>query len=170
MRFLPPVLCLILLLSACASDSNNVEKSYPSDEALNRTDKGNIFGDEGISLFGGKKKPETSTGIGVNAYLWRASLDAVSFMPIVSADPFGGTILTDWHSLQNVPNERMKANIVILDRQLRADSVRVALFRQIKDAKTGAWTDADVPPDATRKMEDTILTRARELKVLQDRS
>ena len=170
MRFLPSALCLILLLSACSSDSNSVEKSYPSDEALNRTDKGSVFGDEGLSsIFGGKKKVE-NTGIGVNAYLWRASLDAVSFMPIASADPFGGTILTDWHSLQNVPNERMKANIVILDRQLRADSVRVALFRQIKDAKTGAWTDANVPPDAVRKMEDAILTRARELKVLQDRS
>lgn len=169
MRRLLPVLTLILMLGACASESVTVEKTYPSDKDFNRAAKtGSIFGDSGLGLFGGKKKQEAGTGIGVNAYLWRASLDTVSFMPIASADPFGGTILTDWHSPGGVKDERFKANIVILDRQLRADSVRVSLFRQVRDARTGAWADADVPPNARRQLEDTILTRARELKVLQD--
>jgi len=171
MRFSTLMLCSVLWLSACSGESApTVEQSYPSEEWLNKNGKnGSIFGDEGLSLFGGKEKPQASTGIGVNAYLWRASLDAVSFMPIASADPFGGTILTEWHSPGNVTNERLKANIVILDRQLRADSVRVSLFRQVLDGH-GNWLDAPVPPDAARKMEDTILTRARELKVLQDRT
>jgi hypothetical protein len=162
----------MLLFVACSSDSNDVQQSYPSEEWLNKNAKnGSIFGDNGLQLFGGSKKnQEGGTGIGVNAYLWRAALDAVSFMPIASADPFGGTILTEWHSPGNVTDERLKANIVILDRQLRADSVRVALFRQVKDPKTGNWVDAPVPPAAQRQMEDAILTRARELKVLQDRS
>ena len=157
MRFFVPLFCVILLLSACSGESPDVEKTYPSEQALDRTSKnGSIFGDGGLSnLFNGKKKQESS-GIGVNAYLWRAALDSVSFMPIASADPFGGTILTEWHSPGNVTNERLKANIVILDRQLRADSVRVALFRQVKDPKTGAWTDADVPPNAQRAIKDLV--------------
>lgn len=164
-------ICLLALggvLAACAPESVEVEKSYPSEEALNRTARnGSIFGDSGPSIFGGKKKQE-GTGIGVNAYLWRAALDTVSFMPIVSADPFGGTILTDWRSPAGVKDERLKANVVILDRQLRADSVRVSLFRQVRDAKSGGWLDAEVPPQAARQMEDAILTRARELKVAQE--
>ncbi|HRJ12931.1 MAG TPA: DUF3576 domain-containing protein, partial [Alphaproteobacteria bacterium] len=117
-------------------------------------------------IFGGKKKEDKGGGIGVNAYLWRASLDTVSFMPINAADPFGGTIFTDWFSPGNVSDERLKANIIILDRQLRADSVRVSLFRQVKDGS--GWRDAEVPQNAERSMEDAILTRARELKVKQE--
>lgn len=164
------VFSLILLISACSGESSKVEKSYPSDEnGGSRFLKGqSVFGDSGLSIFGGKKKEEPGSGIAVNAYLWRAALDTVSFMPITSADPFGGTILTDWHSPGNITDERLKANIVILDRQLRADSVRVSLFRQVKDTKAGGWHDAAVPADAARKMEDAILTRARELKVSQE--
>jgi len=129
-----------------------------------------VFGDSGLDIFNDKKKkPEPGNGIGVNAYLWRAALDTVSFMPIAAADPFGGTILTDWHSPGNVENERLKANIVILDRQLRSDSVRVSLFRQVKNPD-GTWQDADVPEGAARKIEDAILTRARQLKVEQEQA
>jgi len=168
MRYLPFVLSLVLLFSACSSESK-LEKSYPSDQAGgSRFNHGeSVFGDSGLSIFGNKKKQQQGNGIGVNAYLWRAALDTVSFMPIQTADPFGGTILTDWHSPGNVTDERLKANIVILDQQLRADSVRVSLFRQTKDVR-GNWEDAAVPPDAARKMEDTILTRARQLKVAQE--
>lgn len=169
MRYLSLVFAALIVLSACSSESVKEETTYPSQpEGGSRFNKGEgIFGPGGLTLFDSSKKVEPGSGIAVNAYLWRASLDAVSFMPIASADPFGGTILTEWHSPGNVTDERMKANIVILDRQLRADSVRVSLFRQTKDAN-GNWVDAAVPPDAERKMEDAILTRARELKVEQD--
>ncbi len=171
MRFLSAVFALVFILSACSGESK-VEKSYPSEEQSgSRFNKGeSIFGDDGLSLFGGKKKKQQQgSGIGVNAYLWRAALDTVSFMPIQNADPFGGVILTDWHSPGNVTDERLKANIVILDQQLRADSVRVSLFRQTKDGQ-GHWQDATVPEGAARKMEDTILTRARQLKVTQEQA
>ena len=99
MRFSILMLCSVLLLAACSSESPTVEQSYPSEEWLGKNAKnGSIFGDNGLSLFGNDKKKQETTGIGVNAYLWRAALDAVSFMPIASADPFGGTILTEWHS------------------------------------------------------------------------
>jgi hypothetical protein len=165
---LRPVFALLLLftLAAC-TDSPTVDPTYPQSQKSGRFKKGeSIFGDGGLDLFGGKKKDEKGSGIGVNAYLWRAALDSLSFMPMTSADPFGGTIITDWHSPGNVVDERLKANVIILDRQLRADSVRVSLFRQVRSGEE--WVDAPVPQNAERQLEDTILTRARELKVQQE--
>ncbi len=102
-------------------------------------------------------------GIGVNSYLWRASLDTIAFMPLSSADPFGGVIITDWHSPEGVLKERFKMNVFILVRSLRADGVRVSIFRQVRD-RGGAWRDAGVPVQTASRIEDAILTRARQLR------
>jgi Domain of unknown function (DUF3576) len=85
-------------------------------------------------------------------------------MPITAADPFCGTITTDWYSPRGTPNERFKVNIFILNRELRADGVRVTVFRQVKDAG-GQWTDAPVDPKTGRDLENSILTRARQLRL-----
>ena len=106
---------------------------------------------------------EGGGGIGVNGFLWRASLDTVAFMPVNSADPFGGVIITDWYAMPDTPQERFKMNVYILDRTLRADGVRVAVFRQVQDGN-GGWADASVPDGANGKIEDAILTRARQLR------
>ena len=119
-----------------------------------------IFGDGGLSLFGDE---EQGDGSGINVFLWRASLDTVSFMPVNSADVFGGVILTDWHSSAESPNERFKLNVYILGRELRADGVRVTVFRQIF-TRNGQWADAAVPVETKTKIEDSILTRARQLR------
>ena len=103
-------------------------------------------------------------GVAVNTYLWHASLDTMSFMPIASADPFGGTIITDWYAPRETPNERFKVNVFILNRELRADGVRVTVFRQKKDA-AGNWADAPVDPKTGRDLENSILTRARQLRL-----
>jgi hypothetical protein len=127
-----------------------------------------LGGDGGIQLFGPKKRSEeeqSGSAIGVNSYLWRAALDTVAFMPVVSADPFGGVILTDWYSPPETPGERTKVNIYILDRQLRADGVRVTVFRQVRERDS--WRDAASPAEVATKMEDIILTRARQLRVAQ---
>ncbi len=102
--------------------------------------------------------------LGVNTYLWHATLDTLSFMPLASADPFGGVIITDWYSAPEDAAERMKVTIYILDRRLRADGLRVAVFRQTQSAD-GTWADAQVNPDTSIKLEDAILTRARELRL-----
>ena len=121
-----------------------------------------IFGEGGFSFFG---DPATEGGgsLGVNSFLWRASLDTISFMPVNSADPFGGVIITDWHSSADSPNERFKLNIYILGRTLRADGIRVAVFRQVL-TRNGQWRDSAVPDDTRIKIEDTILTRARQMR------
>ena len=125
-----------------------------------------IFGEGGLSSgFGGQKRPEQDAGggIGVNGFLWRASLDTIAFMPVNSADPFGGVIITDWYAMPDTPQERFKMNVYILGRALRADGVRVAVFRQVQDT-SGGWVDASVPGAANGKIEEAILTRARQLR------
>ena len=126
-----------------------------------------LFGAEGLTgLFGGgsKKDAPGAQGIGVNTYLWRASLDTVSFMPLASADPFGGVIITDWYTPPETPNERFKLNVYILDRQLRADGIKATVFRQ-SHTPDGRWVDMTVDPKTSSDLENAILTRARQLRV-----
>jgi Domain of unknown function (DUF3576) len=102
------------------------------------------------------------TTIGVNSYLWRASLDALSFMPLLQADSAGGVIITDWYANPGNAGERMKVTVSILDRDLRADALRVAASRQV--AQGGTWVDAPVQAATVQKLEEVILTRARDLR------
>jgi hypothetical protein len=103
-------------------------------------------------------------GVGVNSYLWRATLDTVSFMPLASADPFGGVIITDWYSPAETPDERFKVNILILGRELRADGLRATVFRQ-KREPSGQWADAPVDQATGVDLENAILTRARQIRL-----
>ena len=102
------------------------------------------------------------TTIGVNSYLWRASLETLSFMPLTQADSNGGVIVTDWYSNPSNPNERMKVSVSILDQDLRADALRVAADRQVM--ANGAWIAAPVQAATVQKLEDIILTKARDLR------
>ncbi len=101
--------------------------------------------------------------LGVNSYLWHATLDTLAFMPLQSADPFGGVVITDWYVAPNAPDERLKVTIYIMDRSLRADGLKVVVFRQTR--ANGAWSDAQPSADTGHKLEDAILTRARELRL-----
>jgi len=102
--------------------------------------------------------------IGVNGYLWRASLDTLAFMPLASADPYGGVIITDWYVNPEKQDERLKCTVYILDTRLRADGLNVTVFRQVKDA-SGAWVDASVSDQTPIDIENSILTRARQLRL-----
>ena len=100
--------------------------------------------------------------IGVNTYLWRASLDALSFMPMLQTDSAGGVIVTDWYANPQNPGERVKVSVTILDRDLRADALRVSASRQV--AQGGGWVDAPVQAATVQRLEDIILTKARDLR------
>ena len=122
----------------------------------------------GLSACANKVRPRADlaasqvTTLGVNSYLWRASLDALSFMPLLQADSSGGVIITDWYANPGNPGERMKVTVSILDRDLRADALRVAASRQV--AQGTAWVDAPVQAATVQKLEEIILTRARDLR------
>lgn len=165
---LPPI------LTGCSTQGvDSSEGPYPMDSRESQRARkeargsGSIFGKDGLILFG-KKKEDTGSGSGVavNSFLWRASLDTLSFMPLSAADPFGGVIITDWYTPPETPDRRFKANAYILDRDLRADGIRVTLFQQRREAN-GGWVDAVVDEKTASDLEDAILTRARQLRVEQ---
>jgi hypothetical protein len=120
-------------------------------------------------LFGGKGKGSAPASgpagaIGVNGYLWRATLDTLAFMPLASADPYGGVIITDWYANPQKPDERFKATVYILDSRLRADALNVAIFKQV-DTGGGQWVDSAVTSQTETDIENAILTRARQLRL-----
>ena len=106
--------------------------------------------------------PSRISTIGVNSYLWRAAVDTVSFAPLLQADARGGVIITDWYSNPQAPGERVKLTVSVLDQDLRADALRVAASRQV--VQNGVWVDAPVTAATVQKLEDIILTRARDLR------
>jgi len=135
-----------------------------------RTLRAAVMGGAMIALAacGGNDRPRTElqaaqvNTIGVNAYLWRAALDTVSFAPLLQADSAGGVIMTDWYANPANPNERVKLTVTILDQDLRADALRVAASRQVNDS--GNWVEAPVQAATVQKLEDIILTKARDLR------
>ena len=106
--------------------------------------------------------PTRLTTIGVNTYLWRAAIDTVSFAPLIQANASSGVIITDWYANPKAPNERVKLTVSVLDQDLRADGLRVSAARQV--LTNGNWVDAPVSSATVQKLEDIILTRARDLR------
>jgi len=158
----------LAVIAGCGVESEAVyprkegTKAIPAPEGERDT----VFGPGGLSLFGGGGEGGGGGGggIGVNSFLWRASLDTTSFMPLSSADPFGGVIITDWYSPPEVPDERFKMTVYILDRRLRADGIKVAVFRQRRDP-TKSWVDEPVNKLTSTNLENAILTRARQMRM-----
>ena len=105
-----------------------------------------------------------ATAIGVNSYLWRATLDILAFMPLQSADPYGGTVITDWYINPKKPNERFKATVYILDSRLRADGLNVSVFKEVSNG-AGGWVAAPTADQTSTDIENAILTKARQLRV-----
>ncbi len=158
----------LLAIAGCSAFSSAEKKAeYPKDpEDIRRERAGSMLGD-GFTLFGKKKGDEESgsgtTGIGINSYLWRASLDTLAFLPLASADPFGGVIITDWYEDPEVKGERFKVNLLILSKSLRSDAIKITVFKQSN--KSGGWHDVKIGEKVARGLENKILTRARELRI-----
>ncbi len=141
--------CLLMGLSGC----NTVRKYTPFVKAKGATST------TGTRIHTQSIRPR----MGVNEFLWRASLETLNFMPMADVDPFGGVITTDWYASPQAPDERFKANVYILDTNLRADALKVSIFKQVRSAN--GWNDATTDADTARTIEDSILTRARELYI-----
>ena len=152
-----------LALSACSGVSKPAEVNptdMPAGPGLLSGESGNILS----ALKGSSSGGEAGGQLGVNSFLWRATLESLSFMPINQADSQGGVIATDWYTQPQEPTKRVRANVLILGKSLRADALQVTLFQQSK-ATAGGWQDDPVNAATARALEDQILTRARALRV-----
>lgn len=168
----------IFLLAACISlvaCQTGGQSSYPTARYKGQTapqygESPSILGGvhlSGAGSAGGAPQSATmDTHLGVNTYLWRAALEQVSYMPLVSEDPVGGVIITDWYSAPNAPSERFKLNVYIFGRELAADSVRVAVYKQQREPN-GNWTDAVAATTDGASYQNAILARARQLNTAQ---
>jgi hypothetical protein len=150
--------CFLLILAACSGSGQTIPTS---DE-----DQGSFLtgrAQQGLSLsdFGNLMGSNTG-GLPINALLWRASLDIVSSIPIDDIDTFGGTIITEWYSLRDSPNERIKITFFVLDLELRSDAIRVKVHVQRQE--NGVWVDGGTDSALGRKLEELVLTRAREIR------
>jgi hypothetical protein len=163
---------LLPVLAACGQGRPVGNDEYYDDSRRARV-QGRLGGGDGILIMGtdrsqsqggggGAGGAQDGTGIGVNAYLWRATLDTLSFLPLTSADPFGGVIITDWYAPPATPDERFRATAYILSRQLRSDGVRVTVFRQVRQGN--GWADAPAAASTATDLENQVLSRARELR------
>jgi hypothetical protein len=149
-------LAALAALPACASNPNRqAGQSRLAPEG----------GGGGFLGIGGKKQTKAAdqAQIGVNSFLWRATLDTLSFMPLAQADAYGGVVTTDWYANPEAPRERFKATVYILDTRLRADGLKVSINRQTLTAN--GWSDAPATPDMAIQIENRILVRARELRL-----
>jgi Domain of unknown function (DUF3576) len=167
------VICgaIILGLLGCSGTDVEPPQEYRTEQTERIRDQyGTVWGDDESLLQRGTGRfarqdgsAGAYAGIGVNAYLWRAALETIDFLPLAQADPFGGVIITDWYSPRETPDQRFKLNVYVLDTVLRADAVKVAVFRQTSGES--GWQDAAVDPQTGTSLEDNILTRARELRI-----
>lgn len=164
-RFFFVVFTAFFALGACKGA--NVEYKYPEKvrgkyempSEKNKAERNDtLFGGDGLRLFSTEKNSETS--LGVNVFLWRASLETLSFMPLASADPFGGVILTDWY--EAAKGERFKMTVLITSKTLRADALKVSVFKQVAD-KSGNWSDAPANETLASDIQKAVLTQARRL-------
>ena len=177
-----PILLVALgaLVSACdeGRDLSPRPEDAPESSTVGRErDNPNapsVFGDDGITIGTIANRSTGLFGLGadegdrlpVNKYLWQASLDTLSFLPLASTDPFTGVIATEWGSSPDVPGERLKVSAFITSPALSAASLKVAVYREVQNEE-GAWVPAAVDPETPRKLEDAILTRAREIRIAE---
>jgi hypothetical protein len=160
--------CAVLLigflaLTACANVQPNPTPPYIIPQGPGDTSFTRIGGPDSGTIFRyPPDRPVPAYGIGVNAFLWRGALETLGALPLASADPFGGVILTDWYSPPNAPGERFKETVLILGRDLSGDAVRVNIFRQVN--QNGRWVDAPVNPTVQADIRNQVLDRARALR------
>jgi len=155
------ILILIAGLTACSSleprtDVPATDKEDPGSFITGRSESGVSLSD--ITGLSNKQ----SSGIPINALLWRASLDITSILPIDDIDVFSGTLITDWYSLPSQPSEQIKLAVFVLDKELRSDAIRVVVY--VQSRKGDVWKDAGIDPELATRLENLILTRARELR------
>ena len=173
------LLCAAVAAAAAGCEGNFAGDGEPSvdpragplRENRGRATEGKLFDDDlSVSslrdgtLLGGEG--QAGDAMPVNKYLWRASLDTLSFLPLASTDPFTGVIASDWSSSPETPRERFKVTVYLLRPVLEASSLKVAVFRQAL-SQDNIWVAQAVSPETAAQLETAILTRARQMRIAE---
>ena len=166
-KFILAITSSLIILAGCSSDLSSKEgQNVPMGRnEARKKEFGNLFGEDFLQ-FGGPKKPGSPgmmASATANPFIWRASLDTLSFMPLASVDALGGVIVTDWYTAPSTPHERIKVTIYVTNPQLRTDAIKVTIYKQTN--KRGAWVNASADTAAATEMENIILSKARQLRV-----
>ena len=161
---------LLMLVALLTAGCQNVDKE--SKTPVEKDDKrklgfGSIAGEDFLTFGGPKKNTGSANSLVINSYLWQASLQTLEFLPLTSIDATGGVIVTDWYSTSGAPNERVKVCVYIVSNVLRADAIKVVVYKQIR-AANGNWVHAASSAQTATDLENIILTRARQLR-MQDK-
>ena len=153
---------LIAIISACASRNSDLAQKGPGEINQKGFFNGLSKNDKPQNVKRATTAPQS--GVGVNGKLWRATLETLSFIPLKEVDPYGGGIITDWYTNPEVSEERFKLTVYILDTRLRADALSVQVFKQVFTENQN-WRDATVNPGVNIEIENSILTRARQIRI-----
>lgn len=164
--------CIIFCIFGCSgeipeplpTEERAVARERLERERRGESDESTLLGDL-IGNIGGSSGNFQGPTIGVNAHLWKASLDTLSFMPLASADPFGGIIITEWYTSSDSPTEKFKIIVYITGMQLKVDALKIKVFKKIKN-ETGDWLDQPANLELSVKIENSVLTKAREYKII----
>ena len=164
--------CIIFCIFGCSgeipepliTEDRAVAREREERERRGEEEDSNLIGDL-IGNIGGSAGNFQGPAIGVNAHLWKASLDTISFMPLASADPFGGIIITEWYTSSDSPTEKFKIIVYITGMQLKVDALNIKVFKKIKN-ETGDWIDQPANTELSMKIENSVLTKAREYKII----
>ena len=163
--FILIVITPIFLLTSCSGLDIQPPELDKYDDG--RPKAGKLFGD--INLLGGNRdtEPGRASDININGFLWHASLDTLSFLPLSSADPFGGVIITDWYSNKNIQNQRLKITAYINTNELKSESINIKV--EIQSFKNNIWSQPLTSKSLATQIEDSILNEARNLKLNLDK-
>ena len=157
----------VLFLVGCSGSSDQQNSNVPeSPEIRRKFGFGSLLGDEGLTFttksIRGRTKNE-DVGMRVNSYLWQASLATLDFMPLISSDAVGGVLITDWHPVNNNPNEQVKVMVRVKSCELSADSLSVSIHKRYYQ-RNGVWLTKEIAPAVNTQLEMLILERARDLR------
>ena len=153
-----------MLLVACSGvtvtrEETPVQKRQRESQSLLTGQAG-----RGINLNQALGGSQSGAALPVNALLWRASIDTLSVVPLNSIDTYSGTIISDWYKNPENPNQRIKIALFVLDQELRSDAIKAEVYVQHRTSASNDWTDAGRDTELAIRLEELVLTRAREIR------
>ena len=155
------LLPILIFFNSCGIYKPTDAREFPP-EPEKRVAK-NIEEGRGFKLFDNQNKGGGTFDFATSNELWRASLDTLDFMPLISADYGGGILITDWYNENNNYRDYIKISIRFLTNEIRSDSLKIKVYTKNCES-SGECTISLDNPEIRQKLVSTILTKASKYK------